>query len=379
MAEIKLDHKELEDHIERYMDEGISLFIHGTTGIGKSQTVLKIAREQAENKDKELIRWDKASKEKKNEVANNPEPFFLLIDKRLSQMDPTDLRGIPDLNGHDTVEWKPPIWLKAISQDKAKGILFLDELNLAPPSIQSSAYQIINDHSLDEFPINKDVSIIAAGNRKSDKANVFDMAKPLQNRFGHCTLKVPSVDKWIDWAIEHDIDDRIIAYVKFKNDSLFKFDPNSKNNAFPTPRSWGEFCSPLIENIPDDSQANRKKIKRLASSAIGSGVATQFVAFLKVRDKINLEDFLKNPKKAGGLNQLDLKYSLLSLLAEWYNKNYKKKDLKKIIDIAEHLEDEFAILMLRMSKKKHPSSFKNNLGKIEKVNEFAKKYAKYLL
>ena len=378
MAEINLDHKELEARLREYIKEGISLFIWGTTGIGKSQTVERVSREQADMHGRRFVLWHKLTKAEKDEVVKNPKPFYIMVDKRLSQMDPSDLRGLPNLNGHDTVEWKPPMWLKAISDRDAKGILFLDEINLSPPSLQSSAYQIINDHALDELSISDGVSIVAAGNRRSDKANTFEIPKPLQNRFGHITLKVPHVDDWIDWAIKHDVDSRIIAFLKFKSSSLFKFDPDSAENAFPTPRSWGEFCSKLIKGKSDKTERDREIIKQLASSTIGCGTAIEFVSFLKLREKIDLDAILKNPKEVSKINQLDMKYSLISLLSDWYEKNFTKNDLSKLIEIASLMEDEFAILLLKMSKEKHKSSFINQITKIPLWSTFGKTYGKYI-
>jgi len=325
------------------------------------------------------VLWHRLNKSKKEEIVKNPKPYFILIDKRLSQMDPSDLRGLPNLNGNETVEWKPPSWLKAISHPDAKGILFLDEINLSPPSLQASAYQIINDHALDELSISPNVSIVAAGNRKEDRANTFEIPKPLQNRFGHVVLKVPHVDDWIDWAIDHDIDSRIIAFLKFKSGRLFQFDPDSAEHAFPTPRSWGEFCNKLIKGKPDKTEADRLIIRQLASSAIGSGTAIEFVAFLKLREQIDLNDILKHPDKVKDITQLDMKYSLVSLISDWYEKNFKLNDLQKLFEIANEMEDEFAILMLRMAKEKHKSSFLNNLTKIPLWKTFGSKYGRYLM
>lgn len=378
MSEVEVNHKELEDTIRRYIKQGISLYIWGTTGIGKSQTVERIARQKAEELGKTFVIWHKLKQTEKKEVIDSPESYYVLVDKRLSQMDPSDLRGLPGMQG-EVVDWKPPTWLKVLSNPKANGILFLDEINLAPPSLQASAYQIINDHAIDELSISEDVSIIAAGNRKEDKAHTFELPKPLQNRFGHCVLKVPHIDDWIDWAIKRGVDDRIIAFLKFRTAMLFKFDPKSKEKAFPTPRSWAEFCSPLIKDIPDKSESKRQLIKRLACTAVGSGTAIEFTSFLKLRDTIDFADIVKNPKKAGEIEELDMKYSLLSLVSEWYDKHYKKEDLKKVLEIADNMEDEFAILMLRMSKEKHKQSFKNNLQKIKLWKKLGTQYGKYLL
>jgi MoxR-like ATPase len=65
------------------------------------------------------------------------------IDVRLSQLAPTDLRGLP-VPENGISRWYPPEFLL---RDGA-GILFLDELNLASPTMQGMAQQLILEHSV---------------------------------------------------------------------------------------------------------------------------------------------------------------------------------------------------------------------------------------
>ncbi|MEH2320851.1 AAA family ATPase [Nostoc sp.] len=53
------------------------------------------------------------------------------VDVRLSQLAPTDLRGLP-IAEDGISKWYPPEFLAR----GGKGILFLDELNIAPPAMQ---------------------------------------------------------------------------------------------------------------------------------------------------------------------------------------------------------------------------------------------------
>ena len=213
MAVLEVNHKDLEDLIMRHYKAEVPLYIWGATGIGKSETVDRKAKEIAESLGREYVKWNKISKKKKQEIAENPKKYFFLMDIRLSQLDPSDLRGLPALNGKETVEWKIPFWLHVASLEEAMGIIFFDEINLAPPSIQSAAYQLILDRELGEVPISKGVTSIAAGNRLEDKANVYDLPRPLQNRFDHVTLGIPTITQeckgdWGEWAMENKIDTR---------------------------------------------------------------------------------------------------------------------------------------------------------------------------
>ncbi len=54
-----------------------------------------------------------------------------VVDIRLSQMEPSDLRGIPFRVG-DLVEWAVPAMLPDEKRHGAAGILFLDEITSAP-------------------------------------------------------------------------------------------------------------------------------------------------------------------------------------------------------------------------------------------------------
>jgi len=381
MAEIKLNHNQLEEELKDAIKMSrVSFFVWGTTGIGKSQTVERVAKNTAKEKGKEYVAWNKLSRDEKHKVAENLNKYYILFDIRLSQMDPSDVRGLPDLNGKDSVEWKVPFWLHVVSQKNAHCTLLFDEINLAPPSIQASAYQLICDRALGEVTLGDDVFIVSAGNRVEDRANVYDMAKPLQNRFVHCELKVPHIDDWCDWAMKKNIDSRIITFLKFKHSLLFKFDPKSKEQSFPTPRSWGEYANRMINGLPDNTQEQRNKIKRKVTMAVGAGAAVEFTSFIKLRKTINLKDILNHPEKASDITEMDMKYSLLSLIADWYDKHYKKSDLETVLKVADNIQKEFAILMIRMVKAKHESSFLNNVSKLDLwKKELGPIYGKYLI
>ena len=79
-----------------------------------------------------------------------------MIDLRLSQMEPTDLRGIPFYN-RDTglMEWAPPIDLP--TEEFAKQypivVLFIDEMNAAPASVQAAAYQLILNRRIGKYKL----------------------------------------------------------------------------------------------------------------------------------------------------------------------------------------------------------------------------------
>jgi hypothetical protein len=69
-------------------------------------------------------------------------------------------------------------------------VLFLDELNSAAPSVQAAAYQLILNRRIGKYRMPKNVVLVAAGNRESDKGVTYRMPTPLANRFIHQEMKV---------------------------------------------------------------------------------------------------------------------------------------------------------------------------------------------
>jgi hypothetical protein len=145
---------DLYTHLDTLIETDTPVFIHGSPGIGKSYIVADIAEKEG----------------------------YELVDVRLSQMDPVDLRGVPSIKGDQTV-WMPPVFFP--KETDSKGILFLDELNSAPPSVQAAIYQLVLNRKMGEYELPKNWRILCAGNRISDRGVVFRLPTPLANRMVH--------------------------------------------------------------------------------------------------------------------------------------------------------------------------------------------------
>jgi hypothetical protein len=211
----------------------ISTMIWGPPGIGKSSIVAQIA--------------------KKYKID--------FVDVRLSQLAPTDLRGLP-VAEEGISKWYPPEFLPRCG----KGILFLDELNMAPPAMQGVAQQLILDRRVGSYIVPEDWHIWAAGNRKEDRATVFDMPAPLANRFLHLEVE-PDFDSFKAYAIATKLHEQIIAFLSFRPSLLHKLDPHQP--AWPSPRSWVMA-----------SQLHKAKLD--IAPAIGMATQAEFAAFVNV-------------------------------------------------------------------------------------------------
>ena len=118
------------------------MFLWGPPGIGKSEVVADITRELG----------------------------GFMIDLRLGQMDPTDIRGIPYYNKDlNRMDWAPPIDLpdEELASQYPIVVLFMDEMNSAAPAVQAAAYQLVLNRGIGRYRLPDNVVMIAAGIRES--------------------------------------------------------------------------------------------------------------------------------------------------------------------------------------------------------------------
>jgi hypothetical protein len=244
-----------------------SLMIWGAPGIGKSSVVSSVAKN------------------------NN----YQLIDLRISQLAPTDLRGIP-VPKNDKAFWYPPEFLPT----EGKGILFLDEINMAPPAVQGIAQQLILDRKVGSYVVPEDWFIWSAGNRKNDYAAVFDMPAPLANRFIHLEVK-STLDEFKEYALLNDIDDRIISFLNFRPKLLHKIDKNSPS--WPSPRSW-DIANKLL------------KADLSVDAAVGKGAGSEFRSFCKIYKELpKIEPILNGKDKPIFPKDISSRYALTCALS----------------------------------------------------------------
>jgi len=335
-AAVEINHNELKALVKLYFKAKRALFVWGATGIGKSQTIKQAGQEIAAELKLEYT----------EDITHiNDEKYFVVIDIRLAQCDPSDLRGIPiyDKEKMATV-WLPP----EMFPRKGHGIIFYDELNLSPPLVQASAYQMILDRRLGTYVVPDGFLLIAAGNRLEDRASVFEMSAPLKNRFGHCQLKEPSVEAWTRWAVDKGIDMRIIGFINFRRTAIYGFDPKLKENAFPTPRAW-QHLSELVISIKSDQLS---LIQQIASTQVGVGMAGELATFIRVKDKLKPMDYyLKDPDGCDlpdENTQPDLIWALITSFAEHYKDHSDTATLTKILAVLKRMNEEYAVFTLKL-------------------------------
>lgn len=346
-----------------------SVYIEGRTGIGKSVVTRETSNELASKVDKPYVNWNKLSPDEKHKIAYEKDKYFILVDLRLSQMEPADLTGIPFPENGACI-YKKQLWAHALHNNP--GMLFLDEMNLANPSVLSASYQVLLDKIVGDIPLHEGVLVVGAGNLQEDKAFTFELPLPILSRVFRYQLDVPEVDTWTDWALANGVDSRVVTYLnRFKQMIFYEKDDLG---LIITPRGW-EFIGKAIKGMKDWNQ-----IKDI-SEGILKGKAGEFVSFLKLSEKLpKPEDILED--KAKFPRELDQKFIACSILSEHFRDNMKKDTLQKIFALnnKENVDTEFHILLLRMCRAVDKDFFRSSvLNDKTMLDLVMKKYHQYLV
>jgi hypothetical protein len=326
------------------------VFLWGPPGIGKSDLVKQIG--------------DDAGRQ--------------VIDVRLALWEPTDIKGIPYYNADaGKMVWAPPAELPTDPESKA--IIFLDELNSAPPAVQAAAYQLILNRRVGTYELPKGVDVVAAGNREGDRGVTYRMPAPLANRFVHLEMKV-DFDDWQDWATMNKVHPEVVGYVGFAKQDLYDFDPKSPSKSFATPRSWS-----FVSDLLSDNDTDTETLATLVAGAVGDGLAAKFMAHRKIAGKLpKAEDILDGKVKDLAIKEVSAMYSLtVSLCYELKDRADKKT--KGWDDMADnffsYMMANFPTELVVMGAKTALTNYDLPLdaSKMKSFDEFHKRFGKYVL
>lgn len=274
---------------------------------------------------------------------------ILVIDKRASQLEPSDLTGGLFEVGGRTYN-APPYWLP-VHEDSIKAlegplkeagrqwvnfvstkykaiILFLDELNRAQSYTKQALFELKLDRSLHGIKIPDNCYIITAENSNAELYDVSE-AEPADKDREVVIQFMPSVEEWLTWAnrkvAEQRIHEAVTMYISQNEDHL---DPSedeirvaaADGGSTYSRRSWtrlgeslmhaeGMYGKSIQEIIKDPSE--RVLFQAAAEGHVGMAESIAFSTFvIEDYDTLNPKDILdhwdkKMAKRIEALADLD--------------------------------------------------------------------------
>ncbi|AZU98186.1 ATPase [Salmonella phage SE_PL] len=361
-----------------------SLMIWGAPGIGKSAVALQYANEKYPLRKDNLEKLEFMRKQieeetdaaQKAQLEREYKAFDAklidqdtnFIDFRLSQIDPTDLRGIPvpekiflDMDGKSLIEselkevqdyiaetaviWAAPKVLKLPSD--WKGVILFDEINSAMPIVQAASYQLILDRCVGEMKLPKDCLILAAGNRETDGGVTFTLATPLRDRMTHVEME-PNHQDWIDdYAIGKRLNPATVAFINNTGTKFFNtLNPNDPSHSGGTsPRSWERVAQ--YEDLNDGS-LDKEVYRAMIAGRIGEAAAISYIEYVENVSK--LPDTMKilngEIKELDGSLDISANYFIsLNLVYKIIDLYAQKQEKKLEVDEWSRLANNFIIFL----------------------------------
>lgn len=301
-------------------------FIQSSPGMGKSSIVASIAKE-----------------------------FDLeLIDLRLSQCAPEDLMGLPMRVGEGAdmrAAFAPfsvfPIAGDTVPAGKNGWLLFLDEFNAAPKTVQAAGYKVVLDRMVGQAKLHDQVYVVAAGNLATDRAITNTLSTAMQSRVAHIEMALSHSD-FMDYAVGQQWDPRILAFLEFQPTKLHNFKPDHTDRTFACPRTW-DFANRLIKG---KAHIN----KPLLAGVIGEGVAVEFCTYAEIFAQLpSYNAICADPENTTLPREPGPLYATVTMMGD----KFTRSSFKDAVTYADRLPPEFQVLYLK-SVKRRDAAFRQN-------------------
>lgn len=386
---------------------GITAFIWGHRGLGKSSAVSQLA---------DALGWG-------------------FIDMRLSQSEASDLRGLPDKMNNRTT-YLPPAdlphgefrclecdhtWGKEGSHsagtpipdvcpncsaanriegdkpvqmiDLHRGWLFLDELNRADDDVLQAAFQLVLDRKIGLYSMPSGWNVVCAGNYAGGAdycVNSFNDAA-FMDRFCHFEVTVGQQyhADWSDYMTQHfgedNSADKILQFVGFADEHLLGKMKSSADKGFsvqPSPRSWEMVAK--VHQVVQETDYPTDVIRETYAGLIGMELARMFERFnTEVTPRDIIEKGLDAMKpKLGKLKRPHVAGLTWGLVSNAKGKSSNKKLVENVLDymewIATHKDSDrdLAVMMGKRLMEEEAATLSGAMMSNPNLARLAKNYQK---
>lgn len=307
-------------------------FISGSTGIGKSEIIKKIANEMD----------------------------AILIDRRLANIMPEDISGIPVKNDRtNSVDFTPIDTMSILFDENIKKpiFLFLDEMNLSSQEVLKAVFELVYDRTINGKPINPNTYIFAAGNL-GDEYLVEEFSPALKRRLNYIEM-IPDFKDWKDFA-KNEVPDFILKFLE-NNTLMFSL---VKDDIVYSPAQWFEMGVAVDKAIKNNMDENF--ILNLMKSFIGEKALDVYKYFYY--------SYTLKEIKQQNIDYSKLEKDTLKNIFEEFLSSVRTGNLDFYLQNKKFVAD----FMLHINDSQYYNEFVNTIG-IENLDELPEDYQEKLL
>jgi len=206
--------------------------------------------------------------------------------------DPTDYKGLPVMQKDGGAKFAPIGLIAQLLKVKRPTVVFADDFGQATHMVQAAFMQLIHGGRLNDIQLPMDLIVwVLATNSTKDRAAVNALLEPVKSRFHSLVRLDVDVTDWVRWAYSSSrIDERVIAFIRFKPEHLNAPAPSREFKNSPNPRT--------VEHASDLLKAGILH-KEMLAGACGEAWALDFLSFLRVyQDLPSIEGILLEPTNA---------------------------------------------------------------------------------
>jgi len=282
------------------------------------------------------------------------------IDFRASQIEASDLRGLPDRVNGRTVYLPPADMPTAdLTDDEAhellskganpheiaprrkRGILFLDEVNRAQDDVLQGVFQLVLDRRIGQYALPEGWSVVCAGNfMEGYQVSGFNDPAFL-NRFCHLVLSAgeSSFPEWVEYMSSKSTDTEMHKVVEFTSSDLKYLDGQVEGElgfaVQPSRRSW-EMVSRVLVSCKEKAVDEEVKLEVIAG-LVGREVAIAFSKYdCPIKPAMLVADGVKkHEKEIAKLTRMQTVGVTFGLLSHVKESVDEQKTANLLLDFAE--------------------------------------------
>ena len=190
------------------------------------------------------------------------------------------------------VEMSDNVVFPIVGKDPEEGILLLDEFPSAEKDVRTAALQLLDaNRGMGSYKLPDKWLVVVLGNGPQDGGTFNGLEDTVITRCEDFRIN-PSFNDWKTWALKHDINDTVLAFIENngKNEVLHTMlsseqreldadETKDTGRACATPRSWTALSRKLNVREARLGILPKEKVERHAGGFLGAELGAKFAAF----------------------------------------------------------------------------------------------------